>query len=79
MPERRNLVVVVEPAVAAEQAARHLHLGDVVEHPPATVDLPVAVPLDVVGEAEARRELVGEAEVDRPLVLAEVGAVGGDP
>ena len=60
-------VVVLEPLVAAERAARQLQLEDVVEDAPGAEHLRAAVALDVVGEAEARRQLVGEAELDAEL------------
>ena len=61
----------VDPLVAAERAAGQLELEDVVEDTPAAVQLRLAVALEVVGEAEARCELVSEAELD-----AEVRDVG---
>ena len=56
--------VVVDPVVAAERAARQFQLRDVVERAVAAERLPLAVALDVVGEAEARRDLVLEVELD---------------
>ena len=54
----------VRPPESAEGLG-DLQLGDVVEHAPRSVDLGLAVAGRVPGEAQARRELVGEAEVDR--------------
>src|SRR5678816_2726081 len=61
--EAVHRVVVRDPVVGAPAAARHLQLGDVVEHPPRSVDLPRAVALHVIGEPDARRDLLGPAEV----------------
>ena len=73
--DRRPVVVVerpvvADPAVGAARAARHLELLDVVEHAPRSVRLPLAVALEVVGEADPRRDLVAEAELDARVLLA---------
>src|SRR5206468_610076 len=46
-------VVVIQPLVAAERAARQFELEDVVEHTPGPERLPLAVAVDVVGEPGA--------------------------
>ena len=66
--ERIEGVVVVHPVVAAEHHAAHRQLHEVVEHAPAAVHLHRAVALDVVGKADARRELVVEVEVHAGIV-----------
>ena len=68
--ERVERVVLLDPHVAAERTARQFELHHVVEHAPRTVRLPLAVTLDVVRKAGARRQLVAEAEVDAVQVAA---------
>ena len=68
-------VVVVDPVVAAEHDAADGQLHQVVEHAPRTIDLPLAVAADVVGEPGARRDLVAEIEVHAGIVLAVGGHV----
>ena len=58
---------VVNPLVAAERAARHLVLHDVEVLAPRAVDLCLAVRERIVAEADARRQLLAEAELDRVL------------
>ena len=60
-----SAAVVDLPGVATVGAARQLVLGPVVVAAPAAVDLEPAVAADVVGGAEARRDLVAEAELHR--------------
>ena len=67
-----RLVDVVDPVISAPGAARHLELHGVVEDAPRPVGLPLAVALDVVGEAEAGRDLVAPPELD-PGILRLVG------
>ena len=72
----RRPVVVVErpvighPVIGAPGAARHLELLDVVEEPPRAVGLPLGVALDVVREAEPRRDLLAPAERDSGVFRA---------
>ncbi len=66
--ERIEGVVVVDPVVAAEHDAADRQLHQVVEHAPAAIDFPLAVALDVVGKADARRDLVAEVELDAGIV-----------
>ena len=60
--------IVDVPDVAAERAARQLVLGPVEVAAPAAVHLHPAVAAHVVGRAEARRDLVAEAELERVLL-----------
>src|SRR5688572_4107225 len=62
--ERVERVVVLEPLVAAERAARQFELEDVVEDAPRAEGLPATVAFDVIGEAEARRDLLAEGELE---------------
>ena len=74
-------VVVVDPVVAAEHDAADRQLHQIVEDAPAAVELPLAVAVHVVGESDARRELVAEAEVHARVVRAirrHVLALGAD-
>src|SRR5260370_23948714 len=54
----------VDPFVAAERAARHLHLGDVIELAVAAIRLAAAVSENVIREAEARSDLILVVELD---------------
>ena len=67
--------VPVHPAVGAEHHAAESELHLVVEHPPAAVGLHLAVAVHVPGEADPRRDLLAEAEVDAGVVLAVRGDV----
>ena len=54
--------------LGAEQAARQFELRGVVEQTPAAVGLPLAVAEHVPCGADARRDLVAEAELDAGVV-----------
>ena len=69
--ERVEAAVVDQPRVAAERAARQLVLRPVVVAAPAAEELQPAVAAHVVARAEARRDLVADAELDR--VLEDLG------
>src|SRR5829696_10392813 len=62
-------VVVRHLVLGAEQAARKIRLGEVVEHAPAAVGLPAIVAEQVSRESESRRDLVAEAKVDPGIFL----------
>ncbi len=80
VPEQREGVGRVEravldvPDVAAEPAARQLVLRPVVVAAPAAEQLHAAVAAHVVADAQARRDLVAEAEANG--VRRDVGAEG---
>src|SRR6185436_17439221 len=57
--------------LGAERASRHLELGDVVVLAEAAVRLPHAVAPDVVSEANPRRDLVAEPEIDAGVLFPE--------
>ncbi len=69
-------VVVLDPLVAAERAARKFQLEEVVEHAPRAEDLPLAVAAHVIGGADTGRELVLITELDTELRNVGAGGVG---
>ena len=71
-------VVVLEPLVAAERAARQLELEDVVEDAPRGEELRAAVALEVVRRAETGRELLAERELEPELRDVFSRRVSGD-
>ena len=71
--ERIERAVVDVPEVAAERSARDLVLRPVVVASPARERLHPAVAAHVIGRAEPRRELVGEAELEARTVRCRAG------
>ena len=64
------------PVIAAEGSARQAHLHDVEELAVAGVDLDLAVVQQVVGAADARRDLVSVAELNGRKACGIVGRLG---